>query len=79
MVPELAAITNANEWVTGDAFFKDIKPIKYAGPKSRDPLTFKYYQPDLVVRGKKMKEWLKFSVCYWHTMMGELHFPKLSF
>ena len=52
-------------------FFAEIKPIQYEGPDSRNPLAFKYYDPDRVVGGRTMKEHLKFSVAYWHTFKAE--------
>ena len=33
-------------------FFKDIPKIKYEGPKSENPMAFKYYDPDEVIGGK---------------------------
>ena len=36
---------------------------------------FHYYNPNQVVNGKKMSEWLKFSVAYWHTMDQRLVDP----
>ena len=33
-------------------YFKDIPAIKYEGPKSDNPLAFKYYNPDQIVAGK---------------------------
>ncbi len=51
-------------------FYKDIKKVKYEGSKSKNPFAFKYYNPDEVVLGKKMKDHLKFSMAYWHTMTG---------
>ena len=51
-------------------FFKGFKKIKYEGPKSHNPLAFKYYNPNEVVLGKKMKDWLRFSVVFWHTFRG---------
>jgi xylose isomerase len=53
-------------------FFPGIKPIQYEGPNSRNPLAFKHYNPDEVVDGKTMKEHLRFSVTYWHTIRGQL-------
>lgn len=50
--------------------FPDIKSIVYEGPQSKNPLAFKYYNPDEVVEGKTMKEHLRFSVVYWHTFRG---------
>ncbi|MCB1127283.1 MAG: xylose isomerase, partial [Verrucomicrobiae bacterium] len=55
---------------TTKEFFKGVKPIAYEGPDSRNPLSFKHYNPDELVEGKPMKEHLRFSVVYWHTMRG---------
>ena len=50
--------------------FKNISQIKYEGPKSKNPLAFKHYNPAEVVEGKTMREQLRFSVVYWHTFRG---------
>ena len=42
--------------------FKNISQIKYEGPKSKNPLAFKHYNPAEVVEGKTMREQLRFSV-----------------
>jgi xylose isomerase len=39
-----------------------------AGPS--ESLCFKHYNAQEVVYGKTMEEWLRFSVCYWHTFCG---------
>src|SRR5436190_10293246 len=52
------------------AAFPKIKPIRYEGRDSKNPLAFKWYNPDEIVAGKKMKDHLRFSVVYWHTMCG---------
>lgn len=44
--------------------------IPFEGPKSRNPLAFKYYEPERDVLGKPMKDWLRFAVAYWHTWRG---------
>ncbi len=51
-------------------YFADIDPIRYAGPDSRDPLSYRYYEPERVVAGKTMAEHFRFSVAYWHTFRG---------
>ncbi len=51
-------------------FFPEVKKIKFEGPKSRNPLAFKHYNPREKVLGKTMAEHLRFSVCYWHTFKG---------
>ncbi|MBZ4683935.1 MAG: xylose isomerase [Fusobacteriaceae bacterium] len=51
-------------------FFKEISKIKYEGPNSTNPLAFRHYNPDELVMGKPMKEHLRFSMSYWHTLTG---------
>ena len=48
-------------------YFKGIEKINYEGPTSKNPLAFKYYNPDEVVMGKTMKEHCRFAMSYWHT------------
>ena len=50
--------------------FPDIPVIQYEGPKSDNPLAFRWYNPDEVVAGKTMKDHLRFSIVYWHTFRG---------
>lgn len=52
-------------------YFKNIPAIKYEGPKSDNPLAFKYYNPDQIVAGKTMREHFKFAIAYWHTFCGQ--------
>jgi xylose isomerase len=51
-------------------YFPGIKPVKFEGPGSRDPLAFKHYNPKEKVLGKTMAEHLRFAVCYWHSFKG---------
>ncbi len=44
--------------------------IPFEGKASRNPLAFKYYNPEQKVGDKTMRQHLRFSVAYWHTMMG---------
>ena len=55
--------------------FKTIEKIAYEGPKSKNPLSFKHYNPEEVVAGKKMKDHLRFSVVYWHTFRNHMSDP----
>lgn len=55
--------------------FPDIKKIQYEGPKSKNPLAFRHYNPDEVVEGKTMKDHMRFSVVYWHTFRNPLADP----
>ena len=48
-------------------YFGDIKPIRYEGPDSTNPLAYRFYDPDEIVAGKRMEDHLRFSVAYWHS------------
>ncbi len=52
-------------------YFSNIKKIPYEGAKSKNPLAFRYYNPDEIIDGKPMREQLKFALSYWHTMCGD--------
>lgn len=57
--------------VTGNKeYFKGIDLIRYEGPESQHPLSFRWYDADGVVAGKPMKEWLRFACAYWHSFVG---------
>ena len=49
-------------------FFPEIGKIKFEGKESKNPLAFRYYDAGKVVYGRKMKDWFKFSMAYWHTL-----------
>jgi xylose isomerase len=51
-------------------FSKVVKQIPYEGKDSKNPLAFKYYNKNLKVGSKTMAEHLRFSVAFWHSMMG---------
>jgi len=51
-------------------YFDHIPQIAYEGPDSDNPLSYRWYNADEVVAGKKMKDWLRMGVCYWHTFRG---------
>ncbi len=52
-------------------FFKDIGNIKFEGPKTKNPLAFKYYDADKVIMGKPMREHLPFAMAWWHNLCAE--------
>ena len=49
-------------------FFKGINKIKFEGKDSKNPISFKFFDPERVILGKKMKEHLPFAMSYWHTL-----------
>jgi xylose isomerase len=52
------------------AFFPEVERIRYEGPQSTNPLSFRHYRADEVVEGKTMRDHLRFAVAYWHTFRG---------
>jgi len=46
----------------------DFKEIKYEGRNSKNPFSFKDYNKDEVILGKKMEDYLRFAVSWWHTL-----------
>jgi xylose isomerase len=54
--------------VVDGSFFSGVpEPIRFGGLDSTDPLTYKVYQPDRVVLGKRMEDHLRIAVCLWHS------------
>jgi xylose isomerase len=52
------------------AYFPDIPTIQYEGPKTKNKLAFKHYNPAEVIEGRTMKDLFRFAVAYWHTFRG---------
>ncbi|MGL5955523.1 MAG: xylose isomerase [Brevinema sp.] len=50
------------------ALFKDVDTVQYEGSNSRNPYAFKHYHADQKIADKTMKEWLPFSMTWWHTL-----------
>ena len=50
--------------------FSGIGSIPYEGPKSKNPLAFKYFDPSRVILGKPMSEHLPFAMAWWHTLVA---------
>lgn len=49
-------------------FFPQVGKIPFEGPESTNVLAFHYYEPEREVLGKKMKDWLKYAMAWWHTL-----------
>ncbi|MDX8044554.1 xylose isomerase [Gracilibacillus sp. S3-1-1] len=57
------------------SWFENVNKIKYEGPTSTNPLAFKFYNPEEMINGKSMQEFLRFGVAYWHTFTEDLSDP----
>lgn len=51
--------------------YKEVSRVKYEGKDSKNPLAFRFYNPDELISGKTMREHLRFAMSYWHTLCGE--------
>ena len=51
--------------------YPGIGKISYEGKKSKNPLAFRWYNPEEEVDGKKMKDHLRFAIAYWHSFCGD--------
>ena len=51
--------------------YPGIGKIEFEGRKSKNPLAFRWYNPDEKVGGKKMKDHLRFAIAYWHSFCGD--------
>ena len=49
------------------SYFNSVPPIAYEGPASTNDLSFKWYDKNRIVLGKRMEDQLRFAVCYWHS------------
>ena len=51
--------------------YPGVGKIEYEGRNSRNPLAFRWYNPEEVINGKKMKDHLRFAIAYWHSFCGD--------
>lgn len=52
-------------------FFKGLKPVKFEGPTSSNPLAYRFYNKDELVLGKRMEDHIRPAIAYWHTFAWE--------
>lgn len=48
-------------------WFPNVDKISYEGMDSKNPLAFKFYNPNEKIGDKTMEEYLRYGVAYWHT------------
>ena len=49
-------------------YFPQIGKIPFEGTDSKNVMAFHYYEPERLVMGRKMKDWLRFAMAWWHTL-----------
>ena len=53
------------------SYFPNIDKIKYEGTSSKNKLAFRHYNAEEIVMGKPMREHMRFSLAYWHTLTND--------
>ncbi len=51
------------------SLFSDLAPIRYEGPDSTNLLAYRWYEADRIVLGKPLRDHLRLTVCYWHSLV----------
>jgi len=49
------------------SLFSAIAPVRFEGSETTNEFAYRVYDKDRVVLGKRMEEWLRLTVCYWHS------------
>jgi len=52
-----------------ESFFSTKTPATFQGIDSQDALSYRHYDPDEMIAGKRMEDHLRFAVCYWHNFV----------
>ncbi|MEC9143202.1 MAG: xylose isomerase, partial [Pseudomonadota bacterium] len=51
------------------SYFNLSEPISFEGDKGDGILSFRHYDPNEMVMGKRLADHLRFAVCYWHNFV----------
>jgi xylose isomerase len=47
--------------------FSGVEPVRFDGPETTNEFAYRVYDKERIVQGRRMEEWLKVAVCYWHS------------
>ena len=47
--------------------FSSVEPVRFEGAAAKSEFAYRVYDKDRVILGKRMEDWLKPAVCYWHS------------
>jgi xylose isomerase len=47
--------------------FSSVEPVRFEGSAAKSEFAYRVYDKDRVVLGKRMEDWLRPAVCYWHS------------
>lgn len=54
-----------------EKMFSKIDKIRFEGADSKNPLAFRWYDENLMIDGKSLKEHLRFAIAYWHSFCAD--------
>jgi xylose isomerase len=49
------------------SLFSSVAPVRFEGPGTKNEFSYRVYDKDRVVLGRRMEDWLRVAVCYWHS------------
>jgi xylose isomerase len=49
------------------SLFSEVEPVRFEGAAAKGELAYRVYDKNRGVLGKRMEEWLRAAVCYWHS------------
>ncbi len=49
------------------SLFSNVEPVRFEGAHATNEFAYRVYDKDRMVQGKRMEDWLKVAVCYWHS------------
>ena len=49
------------------SLFSSVEPIRFEGGNAKSEFAYRVYDKNRMVLGKRMEDWLKIAVCYWHS------------
>jgi len=49
------------------SLFSGIGPVRFEGAETASEFAYRVYEPQRMVLDKRMEDWLKVAVCYWHS------------
>jgi xylose isomerase len=47
--------------------FSEVPTIQYEGPSTTNEFAYRVYDKDRLVLNRRMEDWLRIAVCYWHS------------
>jgi xylose isomerase len=50
--------------------FDHLPHVRFGGLEATDPFTLRYYDKDRLVLGRRMEDWLRPAVAYWHSFVA---------